>query len=78
MYIDVPKKRRKSKAVLELTGASGHNLKNIHLTLPLGVLVGITGVSGSGKSSLIVDTLYKALSKKFYKSDFTPLPFKKS
>ncbi|MBI3954489.1 excinuclease ABC subunit UvrA [Candidatus Collierbacteria bacterium] len=50
--------------LLELSGCVHHNLKNVDLKLPLGKFVGITGVSGSGKSSLVVDTLYEALSRK--------------
>lgn len=60
--IKIPKNRRKpTKAALRLTGACHHNLKQIDVTIPLGLFVAITGVSGSGKSSLITDTLYPAL-----------------
>ena len=75
--IAVPKKRRKSQKFIELYSASGNNLKNVDLKIPLSTLISITGVSGSGKSSLIVDTLYKALSNRLYKSGYSPLPFKK-
>ena len=61
---------------LLLRGASGHNLKNIDLSIPLGKLICITGVSGSGKSSLISETLYPILSKHFYRSLAEPLPYK--
>ena len=62
--IAVPKKRRKGNGkFLELTGAKTHNLKNVKLKIPLGTLTLITGVSGGGKSSLILETLYKALNK---------------
>ena len=72
-----PKKRRTGKnKFLEITGARGNNLKNIHLKIPIGCFIGVTGVSGSGKSSLVVDTLYKALLKKIYKSFVQPLPYK--
>ena len=75
--IPVPKKRRKGNGhFLELTGATGHNLKNVTALFPLGALICITGVSGSGKSSLINETLYPALSKKLYNSKVTPLPHK--
>jgi excinuclease ABC subunit A len=76
--IEVPKKRRdghKNKFLL-LKGATGHNLKNVDLKLPLGKMICVTGVSGSGKSSLINETLYPILSKHFYRSVKTPLPYK--
>ncbi len=56
--------------------ASGNNLKNINLKIPLGTLTLITGVSGSGKSSLVNETLVKILMNKLYKSKMVPLPFK--
>ncbi|NOX20699.1 MAG: excinuclease ABC subunit UvrA [Nitrospirae bacterium] len=59
-----------------LKGATGHNLKNITLKIPLGSLIAVTGVSGSGKSSLIVETLYRALARHFKISFEHPLPFK--
>jgi len=76
--IEVPKKRRKARndEFLILKGAKGHNLKNVTLKLPLGVMVCITGVSGSGKSSLINETLYPILSKHFYRSLKEPLEYK--
>jgi excinuclease ABC subunit A len=74
----LPAKRRKAKKEqLLLKGASGHNLKNVDLKLPLGQLIVVTGVSGSGKSSLVNETLYPALSKHFYRSVKEPLPYKK-
>ena len=74
--IAVPAERRKgSGKTLVLTGARGNNLKSITLTIPLGTLVCVTGVSGSGKSSLINETLFPLLSRKFYKSKLVPLPF---
>ncbi len=74
--IIVPEKRRNSNgSFLVLEGASGHNLKNVTLNIPLGLLICITGVSGSGKSSLINETLYPILSNHFYKSVKKPLPF---
>jgi len=60
---------------LTLKGCTGHNLKNVDLELPLGKLICITGVSGSGKSSLISETLYPILSKHFYRSLADPLPY---
>lgn len=61
---------------LELIGATGHNLKDVTLKLPLGRFVCVTGVSGSGKSSLINGTLHPLLSKRFYNSIAEPLPFR--
>ena len=74
--IALPLKRRKSNGqILSLTGATGNNLKNVDLKLPLGIFTCITGVSGSGKSSLINETLYPILSKYFYRSEKKPLPY---
>ncbi len=74
--INVPKIRRKGNGkFLKLTGASGNNLRKVDLKLPLGTLICITGLSGSGKSSLINETLYPILSQHFYKSDQKPLPY---
>jgi len=61
---------------LILKGCTGNNLKNIDLKLPLGKFICITGLSGSGKSSLINDTLYPILSAHFYNSEKIPLPYK--
>jgi len=61
---------------LEIIGASAFNLKNINVSVPLGRLVCVTGVSGSGKSSLVIEVLGKALSKKFYRSKDEPGPHK--
>ncbi len=75
--IIIPQKRRKGTGkYLELNGARGHNLKMVDVKFPLGKLICVTGVSGSGKSSLINETLYPILSRHFYKSDKKPLPFK--
>lgn len=61
--IQVPKSRRKWNNYIEVTGASHHNLKNINVKFPLNVLTVVTGVSGSGKSSLVRDIFYKALKR---------------
>lgn len=75
--IEVPQQRRKGNGqFIDLIGACGNNLKNVHLHLPLGMLVCVTGVSGSGKSSLINNTLHPILSKYFYRSTATPLVYK--
>ncbi len=62
---------------IKLSGCTGNNLKNVDLELPLGKLICVTGVSGSGKSSLIKETLQPILSKHFYRSLKEPLPYQK-
>ncbi len=77
MEIAVPSKRRKGNGkYLELNGASGHNLKNVNLKIPLGTLTCVSGVSGSGKSSLINHTLYPILLNHIYNGVRKPLPYK--
>lgn len=74
--IALPKTRRKGNGkFLELKGCTGHNLKNVDLKLPLGTLICVTGVSGSGKSSLIHETLHPLISKHFYRSRREALPY---
>lgn len=75
--IEIPKERRKPLEgnYLLLKGATGHNLKHVDLKLPLGVMVCVTGVSGSGKSSLINETLSPILCQKFYHSVKEPLAY---
>lgn len=75
--IEIPQERRKGSGEnLVLRDATGNNLKNVTLTIPLGKVVCITGVSGSGKSSLIHDTLYPILRQHFYKAKRDPLAYK--
>ena len=74
--IETPKTRRKGNGhQLELKGATGNNLKGVNLEIPLGVLTVISGVSGSGKSSLINETLYRILNQKLYRAVKKPLPY---
>jgi excinuclease ABC subunit A len=71
--IEIPKKRRKqNNGYLEITGAAGNNLKNLHLKVPVANFVCITGVSGSGKSTLTNDTLYRVMAQKIYSSHASP------
>ncbi len=75
--IEVPKNRRKmGKEKLFLKGCNGHNLKNVDLEIPLGLLVCISGVSGSGKSSLINETLFPILHNYVYHTHYRPLEHK--
>jgi excinuclease ABC subunit A len=74
--IEVPEVRRKTDGKqMILRGARGHNLKNVDISIPLGQFICITGVSGSGKSSLINETLHPILSQAFYRSVQDPLPY---
>ncbi len=72
MKIPVPKTRREPTGFLKIKGARENNLKNIDVDIPLGVLTCITGVSGSGKSSLTNEILYKALAKKLNRAHTVP------
>jgi excinuclease ABC subunit A len=75
--IEIPEKRREGTGkYLEIKGASGHNLKDVNVKFPLGKFICVTGVSGSGKSSLINQTLYPILNKHIYKGVKRPLPYK--
>jgi len=76
LEIKIPDKLRKGNGKhLKLIGASGNNLKNVEIVFPLGLMICVTGVSGSGKSSLINRTLYPLLSNYFYHSETKPLPY---
>jgi len=76
--VKIPEKRREGNGkTLSLHGATGHNLKNLSVSFPLGKLIVVSGVSGSGKSSLITGTLYPILNKHFFRAKAVPLPFKK-
>ncbi len=76
--IELPSERRKGKPkqFLEITGATGNNLKNVDMKVPLGTFTCVTGVSGSGKSTLTIDTLFQAVSKRLMKTKDHPLPHK--
>lgn len=77
MEIAIPQQRRQGNgSFITLKGACGHNLKQVDVTFPLGMLICVTGVSGSGKSSLINRTLQPILSQYFYRSLEEPLPYK--
>ncbi|MEQ9434486.1 excinuclease ABC subunit UvrA [Hyphomonas sp.] len=75
--IPIPKRRpvEKSRRKITLKGATGNNLKNVTATIPLGSFTCITGVSGGGKSTLIIETLYKALARKLNGASSPPQPY---
>ena len=74
--IPVPSQRRVGNGLtLGVRGARGNNLKNVDVDFPLGMLIGVAGVSGSGKSSLINETLMPVLKNKFYNAKMQPLPY---
>jgi len=74
---NIPEERRKGNGkILIMNGATGHNLNNVDVMFPLGTFICVTGVSGSGKSSLINQTLHPALARRFHNSGKTPLPYR--
>ncbi len=76
--IEIPKKRREGNGkTIKLSGATGNNLKNVTVEFPLGKMICVTGVSGSGKSSLINGTLYPILNAHIYRGVKKPMPYKK-
>ncbi len=77
LKIEIPKERRKGNGkYLTLNGCTGNNLKNVSVTFPLGELICVTGVSGSGKSTVVNETLQPILSQAFFRSLKAPLPYK--
>lgn len=75
--IEIPKVRRSGNGdVIRLRGCNGHNLQNVDVDFPLGTFICVTGVSGSGKSSLVNGTLQPIISQKLYRSLTEPLPYK--
>lgn len=73
----IPAERRQGNGkFLVMTGATGHNLKNVDVVYPLGTFICVTGVSGSGKSSLVNQTLHPALARRFHNSGKMPLPYR--
>src|SRR5205085_7779639 len=77
--IAIPALRRRGhdKQILRLIGATGNNLKNVTTEIPLGTFCVVSGVSGGGKSTLIIETLYKALAKRLNNARETPAPFER-
>ena len=74
--IAVPEERKKAERFLTVRGAAANNLKNVDVRIPLGVFTCVTGVSGSGKSSLVNEVLYKALARKLNRALVVPGPYR--
>ena len=70
--IEVPARRRKPPAYVEIQGAAQHNLKKVNAQVPLGTFTCVTGVSGSGKSTLVNEVLYKAVANKLHRAKLRP------
>ncbi|WP_024279073.1 excinuclease ABC subunit UvrA [Xanthobacter sp. 126] len=78
LSVGVPARRKPNpKRILKLSGARGNNLKNVTAEIPLGLFTCITGVSGGGKSTLLIDTLYKAVARRLNGASEAPAPFDK-
>ncbi|MBA4788685.1 MAG: excinuclease ABC subunit UvrA [Rhizobiales bacterium] len=78
LNVGVPARRKpNAKRMLKLSGARGNNLKNVTAEIPLGVFTCVTGVSGGGKSTLLIDTLYKAVARRLNNATEAPAPFDK-
>ncbi len=75
--VEIPEKRRVPKDFIQLKGCTGHNLKSVSIDIPIGVLTVVSGVSGSGKSSLINQTLYPIMNAFYFNGVKEPLPYKK-
>ena len=76
LTVPIPERRPPSKSrVLKIVGARGNNLKNVTAEIPLGLFTCVTGVSGGGKSTLLVDTLYKALARRLNNASEAPAPY---
>jgi excinuclease ABC subunit A len=75
MIVPIPERRpRNPRRVLKVVNARGNNLKNVSVEIPLGLFTGVTGVSGGGKSTLLIDTLYKAIARKLNGASEAPAP----
>ena len=77
MAIEIPERRRRTtkKRSLKITGATGNNLKSIAATIPLGAFTCVTGVSGGGKSTFLIDTFYRAVARRLNGARAAPAPF---
>jgi excinuclease ABC subunit A len=76
LVVPIPERRpRNPSRALKIIGARGNNLKNINAEIPLGLFTCVTGVSGGGKSTLLVDTLYKALARRLNNANEAPAPY---
>ena len=74
LVVPIPERRPKQRRALKVVNARGNNLKNITAEIPLGVFTAITGVSGGGKSTFLIDTLYKAIARKINHASEAPAP----